>query len=93
MHICLESITNLEEKIAKLEFDLNISNVTLEKFNVGSKVVEEIISMKKISSNRRGLRYVDKPSSSSKLANKDIFVKPKNRDPNLCKAQSNKGIS
>ena len=91
LHICFESKTNLEEKVAKLEFDLNASNATLEKFNAGSKVLDEIICVQKNSLYMRGLRYVDKPSSSFKLTNKDIFIKPKNCGNNIFKSNQTKG--
>ena len=58
MHMCLESKNNLEKKITKLEFDLNVSKATLKKFNVGSKSLDEIISVQKCSSNKRGHGYI-----------------------------------
>ena len=46
MHLCLESKDNLEKKVAKLEFDLNASNITLKKFIADSKVLDEIVCAK-----------------------------------------------
>ena len=90
--MCLESKDNLEKKIAKLEFDLNASNATLKKFNAGSKALDEIISVQKSSSDKRGLGYVDNLSSPFKPTNKDIFVKPRNNGSNLSKANQIKDI-
>ena len=90
MHMCLEYKDNHEKKITKLEFVLNASKDTLKKFNVGSKALDKIISVQKYSSNKRGLGYIDKPSSPLQPANKDIFVKPKKCDSNLPRADQTK---
>ena len=73
--MCFESKDNLEKKIAKLEVDLNASNATLKKFNVGSKALDEIISLQKFSSNKKGLGFHG-IESSSKGRGKTIFLKP-----------------
>ena len=69
MHICLESQTNREQKVVKLEFDLNASNATFKKFNAGLKALDEIISVQKFSSYKRGFEYDDKFSFFSKPVN------------------------
>ena len=77
---CVEEKKLFESNIAKLEFELNASNVTLKKMNAGSKALDEMLSLQKMVSDKTGLGYQGSSSKPQKTAAKTIFVKVKTID-------------
>lgn len=75
MHSLFETNKFLESKVAKLQVELDKANATFKKLNAGSQILDEVLSSQKVTSDRGGLGYVEK-ASSSKAREEMIFVKP-----------------
>ncbi|KAI8538311.1 hypothetical protein RHMOL_Rhmol09G0092600 [Rhododendron molle] len=81
MHILFETNEFLESKVAKLQVELDKANATFKKLNVGSQILDEVLSSQKVALDREKMIFC-KPNSSalaSLVANKaKSSVKEKN---------------
>jgi hypothetical protein len=81
LHASVESNKLLQEKVAKLQVELDSAKATFHKLNTGSQVLDEILSTQKVASDRSGLGSKVGGSSKSKAGDKMIFIKSKSSAP------------
>ncbi|KAI8538310.1 hypothetical protein RHMOL_Rhmol09G0092600 [Rhododendron molle] len=65
MHILFETNEFLESKVAKLQVELDKANATFKKLNVGSQILDEVLSSQKVALDR----VANKAKSSVKEKN------------------------
>jgi hypothetical protein len=80
MHSLFETNKVLESKVAKLQVELDKTNAIFKKLNTGTQVLNEMLSVQKVTSNREGLGYVG-GASKHKVDRETDSIKPNSNAP------------